>query len=232
MIRKLPEVRTRPATCGLARRRPAGGAAPDPGSRTRTTSITARAPWSCTGLQHEEIGEDRVNRRAAPPDRRPCLQGRALPHLAGAAWPLHPRRGPGRQAGPDHRPLREDHALRPQGQDVRPTVTRLPRRAVRDVSFTVEAKKLYADGKRQGDRRPRWSEMHRGRRCSWLEPGKKGFDERQGPGLWRSRTDPFRGARPSTFVTKVPTQSSSAVDPYNFVIDRNGDDNTAKVTMR
>ena len=62
-----------------------------------------------------------------------------------------------------------------------------------------------------------------------LEPGKKGFGADKVIALERR---PIRsGTQTLTFVTKVAPKVAG-VDPYNIVIDRNGDDNVAKVEMR
>ena len=73
------------------------------------------------------------------------VQGRALSALARPdRRPARRRRRPSKQAA-DHRPVREDHALRPQDHGARRSTQRADGRY--DVTLTVEAKKLYADGK-------------------------------------------------------------------------------------
>jgi aminopeptidase N len=62
-----------------------------------------------------EMGEDTVNRALRRLLAEVRLQGRALSDLAGSGRRAA-RRGAGRQTGPDHRPVREDHPLRPEDQ--------------------------------------------------------------------------------------------------------------------
>ena len=96
-----------------------------------------------------------------------------------------------------------------------------------DVTLVIEAKKLYAQGRGQETEAPLNEPMDVG--LFALEPGKKGFGADKVIALERR---PIRsGTQTLTFVTKVAPKVAG-VDPYNIVIDRNGDDNVAKVEMR
>jgi aminopeptidase N len=96
-----------------------------------------------------------------------------------------------------------------------------------DVTLTVQAKKLYAQGRGQEQEAPMSEPMDVG--LFTLEPGKKGFGADKIVAFERRTIR--SGTQTLTFVTKVPPRAAG-VDPYNMVIDRNGDDNTAKVELR
>jgi ABC-2 type transport system permease protein len=93
-----------------------------------------------------------------------------------------------------------------------------------DVSFTVEAKKLYADGKGKETEAP-LAEMFEVGAFS-AQPGKKGFSKASV--LVLERRDIASGSGKVTFVTdKAP--SWVGIDPFNKRIDRNSDDNLVEV---
>lgn len=93
-----------------------------------------------------------------------------------------------------------------------------------DVTITVDAQKKYADGKGKETNAALNETMDIG--LFTAKPGDKGFDARNVV-LYERR--PIRsGVQTFTFTTaKAPT--FAGIDPYNTVIDRNGDDNTIKV---
>jgi aminopeptidase N len=94
-----------------------------------------------------------------------------------------------------------------------------------ETVLTVEARKLYAQGRGQETAAPLDEVMDVG--LFSLEPGKKGFGDDKVLAFERRRIR--SGTQTLTFVTKVAPKVAG-VDPYNIVIDRNGDDNTIKVT--
>ena len=93
-----------------------------------------------------------------------------------------------------------------------------------DVTLTVEARKLYADGKGVEKPAPLAETLDVG--LFTAMPGEKGFDKSKVI-LFEKR--PIRsGSQTLTFtVDKAP--KFAGVDPYNYLIDRNSDDNVAKV---
>lgn len=92
-----------------------------------------------------------------------------------------------------------------------------------DVTLVVEAKKMYADGRGKETSAPLNEVLDIG--LFTAEPGKKGFAQKDVVAMERR---PIRsGTQTLTFVTKVAPRFAG-VDPYNFVIDRNGDDNVVK----
>jgi len=95
-----------------------------------------------------------------------------------------------------------------------------------ETMLTVEARKLYAQGRGQETAAPLDEVMDVG--LFTMEPGKKGFGDDKVLAFERRRIR--SGTQTLTFVTKVAPKVAG-VDPYNMIIDRNGDDNTAKVTM-
>lgn len=93
-----------------------------------------------------------------------------------------------------------------------------------DVSVTVDAQKKYADGKGKETVAPLSETMDIG--LFMAEPGKKGFDAKDV--VVYERRPVRSGVQTFTFTTtKAP--KFAGIDPYNTVIDRNGDDNTTKV---
>uniref|UniRef100_B0T243 Peptidase M1 membrane alanine aminopeptidase domain-containing protein n=1 Tax=Caulobacter sp. (strain K31) TaxID=366602 RepID=B0T243_CAUSK len=96
-----------------------------------------------------------------------------------------------------------------------------------DVTLTVTAKKLYAEGRGQEKEAPMSEPMDIG--LFTLEPGKKGFGADKVVAFERRTIT--SGTQTLGFVTSVAPKAAG-VDPYNMVIDRNGDDNITKVEMR
>jgi len=93
-----------------------------------------------------------------------------------------------------------------------------------DVTITVDAQKKYADGKGKETAAPLTETMDIG--LFTAKPGDKGFDARDV--VVYERRPIHSGVQTFTFTTaRAPT--FAGVDPYNTVIDRNGDDNTVKV---
>ncbi|HEX8572733.1 MAG TPA: ABC transporter permease subunit [Allosphingosinicella sp.] len=94
-----------------------------------------------------------------------------------------------------------------------------------DVTVPVEATKFYADGK--GNEKPAAFADRIAIGLFTAEPGRGAFDRRNVLAMQRQ---PVRsGKQLFRFVTdKKPTHAG--VDPYNFYIDRNSDDNVGPVT--
>jgi aminopeptidase N len=95
-----------------------------------------------------------------------------------------------------------------------------------ETTLTVEAKKLYAQGRGQETAAPMDESLDVGLFAQ--EPGKKGFGPDKVIAFEQRRIK--SGTQTLTFVTKVAPKIAG-VDPYNIVIDRNGDDNTTKVDV-
>jgi ABC-2 type transport system permease protein len=93
-----------------------------------------------------------------------------------------------------------------------------------DVTFTIEAKKLYADGKGKETEAP-LSELFEVGAFS-AQPGKKGFSKASVLGFDR-RTLASGEGRVTLVTAEMPKWVG--VDPFNKRIDRNSDDNLAEV---
>ena len=94
-----------------------------------------------------------------------------------------------------------------------------------DVTVPVEAKKFYADGK--GNERQAAFADRIAIGLFTAEPGRGAFDRRSV--LVMERQPVRTGKQVFRFVTgKKPTHAG--IDPYNFYIDRNSDDNVGAVT--
>jgi ABC-2 type transport system permease protein len=94
-----------------------------------------------------------------------------------------------------------------------------------DVAVLVEAKKAYADG--QGNEKPSPFADRIAIGLFAAEPGRGSFDRRN---VLVMQRQPVRsGSQVFRFVTdRKPTHAG--IDPYNFYIDRNSDDNVGPVT--
>jgi ABC-2 type transport system permease protein len=93
-----------------------------------------------------------------------------------------------------------------------------------DVTLTVDAQKKYADGKGKETHAALNEIMDIG--LFTTKPGDKGFDAKD---VVTYERRPVRsGVQTFTFVTRTAPKFAG-VDPYNTVIDRNGDDNTIAV---
>ena len=93
-----------------------------------------------------------------------------------------------------------------------------------DATLTLQARKMYADGKGRETDAPLAETLEVG--LFTAMPGEKGFDASKVIAFERR---PIRtGTQTLTFVVdRAPRYAG--VDPYNFLIDRNADDNVAKV---
>ena len=94
-----------------------------------------------------------------------------------------------------------------------------------EVSFTVEGKKLYADGKGKETEAPLDEPFDIG--VFSAEPGKEGYKKESV--LAFERRNVKTGKQTLTMVVAV-LPKFVGVDPYNKRIDRNSDDNVIKVT--
>ncbi|MFM7534062.1 MAG: M1 family aminopeptidase, partial [Rubrivivax sp.] len=131
-----------------------------------------------------------------------------------------------REAGPAHDALITDLFEKITVLDVKasdPKVTQRPDGRW-DVSFTVQARKLYADGKGVEKEAPLDEDFDVG--VFSAEPGKRGYAASDVLRMQRQR---IRSG--SQVVTLVVDRKPAfvGVDPYNKRIDRNSDDNLAAV---
>ncbi|MBX3480541.1 MAG: ABC transporter permease [Caulobacter sp.] len=93
-----------------------------------------------------------------------------------------------------------------------------------DVSITVEARKLYADGKGKETKAPMNEMLDIG--VFTAKPGDKGFGKDKVLVLQRR---PIKSGKQTLTFTVDKRPTFVGVDPYNILIDRNSDDNVAKI---
>ena len=132
------------------------------------------------------------------------------------------------EVGPQHEQLIVDLFEKITLYDLKATDAKSTKRAdgKYDVSFTVDAKKLYADGKGKETESPLSEFFDVG--AFTAEPGKKGYTGESV--LLMQRLALKSGVQKIQFtVDKAPL--FVGVDPYNMRIDRNSNDNLSKVEL-
>jgi aminopeptidase N len=97
-----------------------------------------------------------------------------------------------------------------------------------DLTLTVEARKMYADGQGKETETPVLPREGFDLGVFTAEPGKKGFDAKDV--LYFRPTTLRSGSQKITVVVDKPPRFAG-VDPYNKQIDRNSDDNAIKVNV-
>jgi len=129
------------------------------------------------------------------------------------------------EAGSEHQALITDLFERVTLYDVKTTGLTSKKRADGrfDVTMTVEAKKLYADGKGEETESPMAETFDFG--LFTAEPGKKDFDKSDVV-LFERRS--LRSGKHTVHFVADRKPTHGGVDPYNKRIDRNSDDNVAK----
>ena len=132
------------------------------------------------------------------------------------------------EAGPQHEQLITDLFERITLYEVKLTEAKSTRRpdGRYDVALTIEGRKLYADG-RGKEREARLDEPFDIGIFS-AEPGKKDFTK-DSVLLFERR--PITDGRQTLTVTVDKAPVWAGVDPYNKRIDRNSDDNLARVVQ-
>jgi aminopeptidase N len=131
------------------------------------------------------------------------------------------------EAGPEHDALITDLFEKITLLDVKARDAQVTRRpdGRYDVSFTVEAKKFYADGKGKETEAPLDEPFDIG--AFTAEPGRRGYTAKSVLAMQRQRI--HTGTQTVTLTVDQPP-THVGVDPYNKRIDRNSEDNltTAK----
>jgi aminopeptidase N len=130
------------------------------------------------------------------------------------------------EAGPEHKQLIEDLFERITLHDVKVTDSASKRRADGrfDVTLTVEARKLYADGKGRETEAPLDEPFEVG--VFTAEPGKKDFGKAS---VLPFERRPITSSRQTIALTVDAEPKFAGVDPYNKRIDRNSDDNVKRL---
>lgn len=131
-----------------------------------------------------------------------------------------------REAGPQHDQLITDLFEKITLVDVKATAPKAVARADGrwDLSFTVHARKVYADGKGVETEAPLDEAFDIG--VFSAEPGKRGYTAKDVLWLQRQR---IRSGTQQITVTVDRKPAFAGVDPYNKRIDRNSDDNVVAV---
>ena len=194
------------------------GAAADAASRTSRYIHYRKGSLVMYALR-DEIGEDNVNARAAPAHPRPRRSSsRRTPTTRDLIADFRAVTPPEQQSLID-RPLRDDHALRQQGDD---GDGREARRTASTTSRHRRVEEVPRRRPRQGDRRSRVND--------WIDIGVLGASKTKG-------NEPVLALEKHHLTTpKATFESSSPRSPtapasirYNKLVDRNPDDNTKKV---
>ena len=168
----------------------------------------------------EVVGEDKVNRALARFLQEHAFK--AAPHPSSLDFLRLLRE----EAGPEHDALITDLFERITLVDVKTTAARAHQRddGRYDVTLEVEARKLYADGQGKETEAPLDEPFDVG--VFTAEPGKKDFNA-DSVLLFGRRA--IRTGKQSITVTVDKPPKFAGVDPYNKRIDRNSDDNIARV---
>jgi aminopeptidase N len=171
----------------------------------------------------EVVGEDAVNRALAKLIAAHGFRAAPYPNTTDFLKLLRA------EAGPQHDALVADLFERITLFDARVADARAVKRADGrwDVTFDVEAKKLYADGRGRETEAPLDEEFEIG--VFSAEPGKKDFDAKSVLLFERRRVTTGRQA---VTVTVDREPRFVGVDPYNKRIDRNSDDNVTRVGVK
>lgn len=171
-------------------------------------------------LLRDQIGEDAVNRALRRVIARYAFQGAPYPRSLDLLAALRA------EAPADKQALITDLFEKITLYDVKTTGATATRRADGrwDVTVTVDARKLYADGKGEETDAPLNESFDVG--LFSAEPGKGRFD--QGDVLLFERRQIRTGVQTLRFVT-ARKPAFAGVDPYNKWIDRNSDDNVRAV---
>jgi ABC-2 type transport system permease protein len=132
------------------------------------------------------------------------------------------------EAGPQHDQLITDLFEKITLYDMKATEAKATKRAdgKYDVTFTVEGKKLYADGKGKETESPLDEAFDVG--VFTEEPGKKGY-KRESVLLMQRQT--LKTGKQTITLTLDRLPKFVGVDPFNKRIDRNSNDNLTKVAV-
>ena len=168
----------------------------------------------------EVVGEEKVDRALAKMLEQHAFKAAPYPNTRDFLALLRA------EAGPEHDQLITDLFEKITLLDVKAGEAKAVRRADGryDVSFEVTAKKLYADGKGKETEAPLDEPFDIG--VFSAEPGKPGYSASSVLSFDRRR---ITTGKQSITVTVDQPPRFVGVDPYNKRIDRNSEDNLAKV---
>jgi aminopeptidase N len=130
------------------------------------------------------------------------------------------------EAGPEHEQLITDLFEKITLYDMKATGAKARKRAdgKYEVRFTVEGRKLYADGQGKETEAPLDEPFDVG--AFTAEPGKKGYRRESVLAMERR---PMKSGKQEITLVVGEMPKFVGVDPYNKRVDRNSDDNLATV---
>ncbi|MEP6701838.1 MAG: aminopeptidase, partial [Betaproteobacteria bacterium] len=168
----------------------------------------------------EVVGEDVVNRALAKLIAEYAFKPAPYPSSTDFIRLLRA------EAGPQHDQLITDLFEKITLYDMKASDAKAKKRAdgKYEVTFTVEGKKLYADGKGRETEAPLDEPFDIG--AFSIEPGKKGYTSESV--LLTERRPMKTGKQQVTMIVDKPPKFVG-IDPFNKRIDRNSDDNLTKV---
>ncbi len=168
----------------------------------------------------EVVGEDKVNRAMARMLEQHAFKNAPYPNTLDFLKILR------EEAGPEHDALIDDLFLKITLLDVKALNAKSVKRAdgQYDVSFDVEAKKFYADGKGKETEAPLDEPFDIG--VFSAEPGRPGYTAQAVLAFTRQK---LHSGKQSVTLTVTKAPMWVGVDPYNKRIDRNSADNLVKV---
>ena len=168
----------------------------------------------------EVVGEAKVNRAMARLLQQYAFKAAPYPNTLDFLKLLR------EEAGPEHNALIDDLFLKITLLDLKAVNAKSVKRAdgQYDVSFEVEAKKFYADGKGKETEAPLDEAVDIG--VFSAEPGRPGYTAKSVLAFTRQR---IHSGRQTVTLTVAQPPLWVGVDPYNKRIDRNSADNLVKV---
>ena len=173
-------------------------------------------------LLQERLGEAAVNRALARFVAKFRFKGAPYLRSTDLIAEFRKRGDDARAAATDHRPVRADHAVRPQADRRR---RRAATRTGWTTTLTLAADKYYATGK-GAETKARLAEP--------IEVGL--FTARPGLGTFAAkdvvvlRREPVRSGVQKLTLRSKAKPTFAGIDPYNYYVDRNSDDNVKDVT--
>jgi aminopeptidase N len=172
-------------------------------------------------LLRDRMGEDRVNAALRRLLSQYAFKGAPYPRSQDLVDALRA------EAGPEHQQLITDLFEKITLYDLKTKTAVAKKRADGryDLTLTIEAKKMHADGKGKETPAPMAEAFDLG--VFTAEPGKKGFSSKD---VLFLKLQPLKTGTQTVTVTVDKAPKFAGVDPYNKLIDRNSDDNAIKVT--
>jgi ABC-2 type transport system permease protein len=173
-------------------------------------------------LLRDRIGEDKVDAALRQVLQQYAFKGAPYPRSQDLVDALRA------QAGPEHQQLITDLFEKITLYDLKTKTAVAKKRADGrwDVTLTIDAKKVYANGQGKETETPIAGEPF-DVGVFTAEPGKAGFSHKD---VAYFALRPFQSGAQTFTVTVDKKPLFAGVDPYNKEIDRNSDDNAIKVT--